>query len=276
MWARTPALGGRRSRYRFFVLVLPRFERVEPPPRPGVRLREVVELPDVRFGALLRPPPLVVVLRFVVPREAPVPDRPEEPDRLDVVPLREDVRRPVVRRVVEPLRLPPLVVVLRFVVLREPPLLRDVVVFRAVAFAPVALRAVVFAAPVVLRAVVFAPVVVLRAVAFAPVVLRAVVFAAPVVLRAVVFGAPVVLRAVVFGAPVVLRAVALVPVAFVPAALRAVVVERFDVSELRDVFDAPLVFFPVDLVRANALRLPSFENPGRRATTESTQMPSAS
>ena len=265
MWARTPALGGRRSRYRFFVLVLPRFERVEPPPRPGVRLREVVELPDVRFGALLRPPPLVVVLRFVVPREAPVPDRPEEPDRLDVVPLREDVKRPVVRRVVEPLRLPPLVVVLRFVVLREPPLLRDVVVFRAVAFAPVALRAVVFAAPVVLRAVVFAPVVVLRAVAFAPVVLRAVVFAAPVVLRAVVFGAPV-----------VLRAVALVPVAFVPAALRAVVVERFDGGELRDVFDAPLVFFPVDLVRANALRLPSFENPGRRATTESTQMPTAS
>jgi hypothetical protein len=236
------------------VLLDPLFERVEPPPRRGVRLREVVELPDVRFGALLRAPPLVVVLRFVVPREAPVPDRPEEPDRLDVVPLREEVERPVVRRVVEPLRLPPLVV-LRFVGLREPPLLRDVVVFRAVAFAPVVLRAVVFAAPVVLRAVVSAPV---------------------VVLRAVVFAAPVVLRAVVFAAPVVLRAVALVPVAFVPAALRAVVVERFDVGELRDVFDASLVFFPVDLVRANALRLPSLENPGRRATTESTQMPSAS
>ncbi|MDQ3993726.1 MAG: hypothetical protein M3265_02890, partial [Actinomycetota bacterium] len=172
-------------------LLDPRFERVEPPPRPGVRLREVVELPDVRFAALLRAPPLVVVLRFVVPRAAPVSDRPEEPDRLDVVPLREDVKRPVVRRVVEPLRLPPLVVVLRFVVPREPPLLRDVVVFRAVAFAPVVLRAVVFAAPVVLRAVVFAPVVVLRAVVFAPVVvLRAVVFAPPVVFRAVVF-APV-------------------------------------------------------------------------------------
>jgi hypothetical protein len=262
MWARTPALGGRRSRYRFFVLVLPLFERVlldplfervEPPPRPEVRLRELVELPDGRFGALLRAPPLVVVLRFVVPREAPVPDRPEEPARLDVVPLREEVERPVVRRVVEPLRLPPLVVVLRFVVLREPPLLRDVVVLRTVAFAPVVLRAVVFA-PVVLRAV-----------AFAPVVLRAVVFAPVVVLRAVVFAAPVVLRAVVFA-----------PVAFAPVALRTIVLERFDVGELLDVFDAPLVFFPVDLVRANALRLPSLENPGRRATTESTQMPSAS
>jgi hypothetical protein len=51
---------------------------------------------------------------------------------------------------------------------------------------------------------------------------------------------------------VALRAVALPPLR--PAAF-CCAVERFDVDELRDVFDAPLVFRPVVLVRANALRL---------------------
>jgi hypothetical protein len=206
------------------VLLDPLFERVEPPLRPEPPLRDVVEPPDVRFVAPLRVPPLVVVLRFVVLRDVPVPDRLEEPARLDVVPVREEVERPVVLRVVVP-RLPPLVVVLRFVVLREPPLLRGVVALRAVVFVPVVLRGVVFA---------------------------------PVVFRALVF------------VPVVLRAVPFALVVFAPVVLRAVVLERFDVDELCDVFDPPLVFFPVDLVRANALRLLSSDNPGRRATTEST------